>query len=92
MLTIQTCTSLCFQFGLTVLTIGVEDSYYCSFPTDTWRQKSLVTLTYSLELAQMVMSTHDAFRVFASGFGNFLQLDSVGLYWVDVVIIIAMSK
>ena len=45
-----------------------------------------------LEMAQICMSTYDAFRVFASGWGNLLELDKIGFYWFDNVIMISLSR
>ena len=38
------------------------------------------------------MSTYDAFRVFALGWGDPQQLDDIGLYWFDIVILTALSE
>lgn len=49
-------------------------------------------MTYTLELIQLIFATHDVFRVYANGWGNFLELDSIGFYWFDIIILTALSE
>ena len=39
-----------------------------------------------LETAQVITSTHDVFRCFAYGYGDLLQLASIGLYWFNCAV------
>ena len=54
--------------------------------------KSVVAVAFLLEILQLVLSTHDAFRVYAGGFGNPAQLDDIGLTWLCIPILDAISK
>ncbi|KAH8078748.1 hypothetical protein BXZ70DRAFT_658967 [Cristinia sonorae] len=72
-----------------VLTVQVY-IYYISFPKDHWRLKSVVSLAYTLEIIQIILSTHDAFRVYGSGWGNLEELDSIGLVWISIPILDSM--
>ncbi|TCD62067.1 hypothetical protein EIP91_007507 [Steccherinum ochraceum] len=72
-----------FNFGLLgVLTVQVY-LYYIAFPRDRYGYKITVAVVFMLELAQVGVATYDAFRMFASGWGNLLQADAIGLYWID---------
>ncbi|KAH8088900.1 hypothetical protein BXZ70DRAFT_498790 [Cristinia sonorae] len=69
-----------------VLTVQVY-IYYISFPKDHWRLKGVVFFAYILEIIQIILSTHDAFRVYGSGWGNPQELDAIGLVWVSIPIL-----
>ncbi|KAI0689383.1 hypothetical protein BC835DRAFT_1439531 [Cytidiella melzeri] len=73
-----------FNWGLFgALTVQVY-VYYLSFPKDKTLPKAIVTTCYILELLQTVLSTRDAFRNFATGWGNMEDLDRVGWLWFSV--------
>ena len=74
------------------VTEQVADAYYVAFPHDSTRLKGVVGMTYTLELIQLIFATHDVFRVYARGWGNFLELDSIGYYWFDIIILTALSE
>ena len=43
-------------------------------------------LAYIIETAQVVLATNDAFRQFASGWGDFSELNNMGLEWLTIKI------
>ena len=45
-----------------------------------------------MEIAQTVISTHDAFAVFGSGWGNVSALDAAHLFWFSVPMMSGLSK
>ena len=51
-----------------------------------------MTLAYVLEMVQISMVTYDAIRIFSYGFGNPLEVNKIGLYWFDNVIMISISE
>lgn len=91
MLTVQTCTldsSFCPRDSLTFVT----DIYYIAFPDDTWQRKSVVCTAYFLETTQVILATHDAFRVYGSGWGVVPELDKIGLLWLNTPLFAGLSK
>jgi len=56
--------------------------YYLSFPKDPLKHKLIVAFTYTLEVLQLIISTHDAFRALGRGWGNMIELDKDGLLWL----------
>ena len=60
------------------------DIYYLAFPSDSFRLKGVVYLAYIIETAQVVLATNDAFRQFASGWGDFAELNNMGLEWLTI--------
>ncbi|TCD62066.1 hypothetical protein EIP91_007506 [Steccherinum ochraceum] len=64
------------------------DLYYIAFPRDRYAYKITVAVVFGLELAQVGVATYDAFRMFASEWGNFPQADAIGLYWMDGALMI----
>ncbi|KAH8077742.1 hypothetical protein BXZ70DRAFT_1012879 [Cristinia sonorae] len=64
--------------------------YYVAFPKDSWRAKSVVTLSVSLEVLQIALAFYDAIRVFGQGWGVLSELDTVGLLWLDVSLLTGM--
>ena len=70
----------------------ITDVYYIAFPLDNYKMKMTVTLVYILEVAQLTLCTYDAFRLFSSGWGNSVELDSIGLEWLSVPILGVFSK
>jgi len=76
-----------FNWGLYgVLTVQVY-LYYIAFPKDHRGLKCVVAAVYALELTQTILLTHDAFRVYAKGWGNPVELDSIGLYWLNIPVL-----
>ncbi|TCD64910.1 hypothetical protein EIP91_003446 [Steccherinum ochraceum] len=72
-----------FNYGLLgILTVQVY-LYYIAFPNDRYKYKITVGVVFVFELAQVSVATYDAFRMFASGWGNFVQADEIGLYWMS---------
>jgi len=61
--------------------------YYLAFPNDSRSMKCVVTVTYLLQVVQVVLTTIDAFRQYAAGWGDFLQLTKFGLLWFSVPIL-----
>ncbi|TCD70886.1 hypothetical protein EIP91_001194 [Steccherinum ochraceum] len=62
---------------------GLFDIYHIAFPYDTWQRKSVVCTAYLLEFIQVILATHDAFRVYGSGWGVVPELDKIGLLWLN---------
>lgn len=54
--------------------------------------KMIVAVLLALEIAQVVISSYDAFRMFAHGWNDLRQLDDVGLLWFSVPIMNAISE
>ena len=69
----------------------LADVYYLAFPSDNYRLKCVVYLAYLVEVVQVVMATHDAFRQFGSGWGNQQELNSIGLSWVTLILLTGFS-
>ncbi|KAJ7207259.1 hypothetical protein GGX14DRAFT_456735 [Mycena pura] len=70
------CGSLAIQLYL----------YYEAFPNDRLSTKCLVYGVYTVEIAQTILITHDAFSVFGYGFGNLSALTSMHFNWLTVPI------
>lgn len=51
-----------------------------------------MAFTYIIELLQTILATKDAFADFGTGWGNMIELDSVGLLWFSVPILGSVSK
>lgn len=49
--------------------------------------KVLVYSSLTLEMAQTFMVTHDSFKIFATGFGDFSGLDNLHLLWLTLPIL-----
>ncbi|KAF4613077.1 hypothetical protein D9613_011095 [Agrocybe pediades] len=60
--------------------------YYLAFPRDPLRNKILVYGVLALEFTQTCLLCHGAFHTFATGYGNMLALDEIGLIWLSVPI------
>ncbi|THH32213.1 hypothetical protein EUX98_g1998 [Antrodiella citrinella] len=76
-----------FNWGLFgVLSVQVY-LYYIAFPSDHRGLKCVVAAIFLLEVTQTVLLTHDAFRVYASGWGNAIELNSIGLYWLNIPVL-----
>ncbi|TCD63226.1 hypothetical protein EIP91_005811 [Steccherinum ochraceum] len=76
-----------FNWGLFGILIVQAYIYYIAFPLDNYKLKGVVAVTFILEMIQVILSTHDAFRVSASGWGNPVELDSIGLNWLSIPIL-----
>lgn len=72
------------QWELRPLTLYALDLYYLSFPKDGRIPKSLVYTVYTIELAQTIIITRDAYTYYASGFGNLEGLDAVQTAWLSI--------
>ncbi|KAK0215800.1 hypothetical protein IW262DRAFT_1402347 [Armillaria fumosa] len=58
--------------------------YYIAFPTDRFFPTKALALTiYLFEVAQTCIATSDAFRNFGTGWGDLIQLDALGTYWIN---------
>lgn len=68
--------STCHSLNLELL---LSDIYYIAFPKDRTYRKALVVFTFTIEVAQTLMATHDGFRALASGWGVQDALNHV--YW-----------
>ena len=77
--------------ALPPLHLPYTDMYYLAFPSDGYLRKLVVCLAFSIECAQTVLATWDAFRQFSSGWGNLLQLDDIGLYWLSILVLTMLS-
>ncbi|KAF8884812.1 hypothetical protein BD779DRAFT_756949 [Infundibulicybe gibba] len=63
--------------------LTVQTYIYCSsFPEDKIHIKSLVCGVYLIEIAQTVLTVHDAYVVFASGFGDLAVFTSIRTVWL----------
>ena len=69
----------------------VTDVYYIAFPKDKPLPKAIVAVCYILEVLQTTLSTRDAFRNFATGWGNMIDLDAVGWLWFSVPVLGSVS-
>ncbi|KAJ7084541.1 hypothetical protein B0H15DRAFT_1023712 [Mycena belliarum] len=58
--------------------------YYEAFPADPLFHKCLVYTLYALELVQTILITHDAFALFAFGFGDPEGLMTIHLAWLTI--------
>ena len=47
---------------------------------------------YILELLQTCLSTRDSFRNFGTGWGNMMDLDTVGWLWFSVPVLGSISE
>ena len=65
--------------------------YYLAFPSDGYQRKLVVCLAFLIECAQTVLATWDTFRQYSSGWGNQVQFDSIGLYWLSILILTLLS-
>ena len=76
---------------LPYLYLARTDMYYLAFPSDGYLRKCVVCVAYLIECAQTVLATRDAFRQFSSGWGNLLELDEIGLYWLSILLLTMLS-
>ncbi|TCD63023.1 hypothetical protein EIP91_006086 [Steccherinum ochraceum] len=73
-----------------ILTVQVY-LYYIAFPKDRITLKIFTFVAFVVELAQIVIASYDAYRMLANGWGNQAALDDVGLYWVGLPLMTAIS-
>lgn len=74
------------------LTRHPTDVYYLAFPNDRRWPKAIVLGVFVIEVLQTVLATRDAFRNFATGWGNIEDLEEVGWLWFSVPVLGAISK
>lgn len=67
------------------------DVYFIAFPKDSAYLKSVVGITYILEVVQTIMATRDAFRQYATGWGNLTELNDIGWLWFTVPVLDGIS-
>lgn len=53
---------------------------------------ALIVFVYILEVVQIALYTADGYRIFARGWGNPIELDTLGLVWIDVPIFEGISE
>ncbi|KAK0241064.1 hypothetical protein EDD85DRAFT_388071 [Armillaria nabsnona] len=63
--------------------------YYLAFPKDRNFTKCLVYGIYTVEFAQTILFTHDAFAIFGYGFGDMKALTRVYFNWLTIPIMSA---
>ncbi|THU84474.1 hypothetical protein K435DRAFT_664125, partial [Dendrothele bispora CBS 962.96] len=64
--------------------------YYMAFPKDRAVLKIIVYFVYFLELFQTILVTHNCFRSYASGFGDYDALVEVRLLWFTLPVMSAI--
>ena len=67
------------------------DLYYLGLSNDPLHRKALVYSVYAAELAQTILYTKMAFQDFATGFGNDLALEEIGLLWFAAPVLTAIG-
>ncbi|EJD00212.1 uncharacterized protein FOMMEDRAFT_170199 [Fomitiporia mediterranea MF3/22] len=76
-----------FHWGLFgILTVQVY-IYYLAFPKDRTAFKCLVYGLYTVDMAQTLIVTHDAFFSYAKGFGSLSALDAMQTGWLAVPVL-----
>ncbi|KAF9018253.1 hypothetical protein BDZ89DRAFT_353907 [Hymenopellis radicata] len=59
--------------------------FFLAFPRDPlWPTKALSICIFTIEIIQTCLNTRDAFRDFGLGWGNMLELDWIGTYWIGI--------
>ncbi|KDR84620.1 hypothetical protein GALMADRAFT_133875 [Galerina marginata CBS 339.88] len=76
-----------FNYGLFGVLSAQVYLYYLAFPKDPARNKAFVYSVFILEILQTLIVSVSAFRVFASGYGDFNVYNEVDLAWLDVPVI-----
>ncbi|KAH8079072.1 hypothetical protein BXZ70DRAFT_911106 [Cristinia sonorae] len=77
-----------------ILTVQVY-LYHISFPSDNRRVKGGVFLAYTLETAQVILSTVWMYNAYAKGWGDYSKLDSVVAACNDLIffpVVVALSQ
>lgn len=68
--------------------LGVDtDTYYSAFPRDRVLLKVLVYGVFALEVIQTILTTRDAFGIFATGLRDLRALANVRLLWLSIPIL-----
>ena len=68
-----------------------SDLYYLGLSNDPLYRKALVYGVYAAELAQTILYSKKGFQEFASGFGNILALQEIGLLWFAAPVLTAIG-
>ncbi|KAK0203776.1 hypothetical protein DFS33DRAFT_830643 [Desarmillaria ectypa] len=76
-----------FNWGLCGALVVQVYIYYLAFPKDRRWTKCFVLFIFSIELLQTFLATRDAFRTFASHWGDRSDLDNLGLIWLSVPVL-----
>jgi hypothetical protein len=69
----------------------VSDLYYLGLSNDPVYRKALVYGVYAAELVQTILYSKMGYQEFASGFGNILALDEIGLLWFAAPVLTAIG-
>ncbi|KAH8088926.1 hypothetical protein BXZ70DRAFT_500389 [Cristinia sonorae] len=73
--------------------LGIQSYlYYVAFPEDPLKRKCLVAFMVMIEAAQLGIATYDAFRIFGKGWGNFYELDKIGLQGLSLPILAGITS
>jgi hypothetical protein len=81
-----------FHSFSTPLAHNSSDTYFRIFPKDAFQTKLLVSLVFSLEIVQSVCGLVDGFRTFGSHWGDPSELKKIGLNWLSVIGLGAISE
>lgn len=68
-----------------------SDLYHLGLSNDPPYRKALVYGVYAAEVAQTILYSKMGFQEFASGFGNILALEEIGLLWFAAPILTAIG-
>ena len=63
-----------------------------AFPADSYGRKGLVCAAFLVEGVQTIFATRDAYRQFVSGWGNPVEFDRIGWYWLSVIALTVPSE
>ncbi|KAJ3719472.1 hypothetical protein EV361DRAFT_261466 [Lentinula raphanica] len=75
---------LCGNWGLFGCSAVQVYLYYLNFPKDSWKLKSLVYGLFIWDIMQTAMYTSTVFNSLASGWGNVVALEALGIIWFDI--------
>lgn len=73
-----------FEYAFFAILCLLVYDYFSSFPDDKIVSKLVVYSLFAITLTQTVLLTVDAWRMFATGYGNPLELLTVGFIWFSV--------
>ncbi|KAI0707589.1 hypothetical protein C8Q76DRAFT_627952, partial [Earliella scabrosa] len=76
-----------FNYGLFGMLVVQVYVYSLSFPADSKLIKSFVYGLFVIECLQIVMATHDAYKVFGAGWGDIAELGSKQWLWFDTPVL-----
>ena len=68
-----------------------SDLYYLGLSNDPLYRKTLVYGVYAVELVQTILYSKKGYQEFATGFGNVLALEEVGLLWFATPVLTAIG-